>query len=273
MFKTVVFFFILTFSFLQINASMHTSDTLRLYYDINVSTLSNSQLRQLDSLMKKNKSEEISSLKIMAYTDFLAAKFYNQVLSEKRAGNVKQYFITKGYSSSIKQCMGRGELPPELINQPLGIPENRKVEIIVQFKAKLIEQTKSVQLSEAKEGEHVILKNFNFQPGRHFLTRASQPELEILLTSLAENPTLKIEIQGHICCEYTGKDGLDQDTYSNDLSVNRAKYIYDYLVKNNISPERLQYKGFGSTKPLIFPEKTLEDQNKNRRVEIVIIKR
>ena len=54
-------------------------------------------------------------------------------------------------------------------------------------------------LSEANEGEHIVLNNMNFQPGKHYLTSVSQPELEILLNTLVENPKLEIEIQGHIC--------------------------------------------------------------------------
>ncbi len=273
MLKALIFSIILFGSVLQSIASTAHSDTLRLYYDINISTLNNDQLKQLDVFLESIKLQEIISLKITAYTDFLATSKYNKALSQRRADNVKKYFSAKTYSNYIKQCVGKGELPPELTNQPKGIPENRKVEIVALFKSKVAEKVKPVQLSQAKEGDHIILKNFNFLPGRHYLTPTSQPELEILLNSLAENPTVKIEIQGHICCEFIGKDGLDHDTQTNDLSVNRAKYIYDYLIKNGIAAERFQYKGFGSSKPLIYPEKTTEDQDKNRRVEIVIMKK
>ncbi len=273
MLKSFVLSFFLTVSFMQVCVSVKASDTLRLYFDIDHSTLNESQLRQIDELLVGSKSQEIVSLSITAYADFLASEAYNKALSERRAIQIKQYFVSKGYSGLIKECIGKGELPPELIDQPLGVPENRRVEIVVQIKPISVQQTSPVHISQAEVGDHIVMKNFNFQPGRHFLTAASQPELEVLLNSMAENPTLQIEIQGHICCEYTGKDGLDQDSYTNDLSVNRAKYIYAYLIKNGIATERLQYKGFGSEKPLIFPEKTIDDQNKNRRVEIVIIKK
>ena len=250
-----------------------SSDTLKLYYDIDASSLRKEQLIKLDSFLMTNQTQYLSALTIIAYTDFLASSEYNKKLSQYRADNVKQYLISKAYTYKINQCIGKGELPPELINQPLGVKENRRVEIIRQYIEKEVVYSNPKPINEAKEGEHIILKNLNFQPGRHYLTPASQPELEILLNTLIENPILEIEIQGHICCEFIGKDGLDQDTYSWDLSVHRAKYIYDFLIKNGISAERLNYKGFGSSKPLVYPEKTTIDENKNRRVEIVIVKK
>ncbi len=272
MFKAFIFSFILIGGLSQSIASTDNSDTLRLYYDIDISTLNDSQHKQLDMLLKNIKSREIISLKITAYADFLASTEYNKALSQRRADNVKQYLVAKAYSGYIKECIGKGELPPQL-NHLQGVPGNRRVEIVMLFKPKTIEQPKPTQLVQAEEGEHIILKNLNFQPGRHYLTPASQPQMKVLLKTLIDNPTLHIEIQGHICCEYVEKDGFDQDTRTNNLSVNRARYIYNYLVRNGIAAERLQYKGFGSSKPLIYPEKTTDDQNKNRRVEIVIIKK
>ncbi|NVN95399.1 MAG: OmpA family protein [Bacteroidetes bacterium] len=255
------------------------ADTLRLYYNINVKSLSNLQLTQLDSFLLCHHSQEILNIKIIAYADFLANAEYNKTLSQHRADNVKQYLFTNDISSKIIQCIGMGELPPELYKQPQGIKENRRVEIILNYNTRDIrkhnsaEKTTTVEISKAKNGEHIIMKNFNFLPARHYLTAVSQPELEVLLNTLVENPNLEIEIQGHICCEYKGNDGFDKDTYTNNLSVNRAKYIYDYLIKNGISSDRLQYKGLGSSKPLIYPENSIDDEDKNRRVEIVIVKK
>jgi outer membrane protein OmpA-like peptidoglycan-associated protein len=55
------------------------------------------------------------------------------------------------------------------------------------------------------------------------------------------------------------------------LSVNRAKAVYDYLEDKGIETNRMAYKGFGATK-LLFPDARSEDRmKKNRRVEILII--
>jgi len=80
---------------------------------------------------------------------------------------------------------------------------------------------------------------------------------------MEEMPTLKISIEGHICCD------------SNDvtqLSLARAKLVYDYLVKNGIDAKRLSYKGFGATRPIHpLPELNENEQKENRRVEIRIL--
>jgi outer membrane protein OmpA-like peptidoglycan-associated protein len=57
-----------------------------------------------------------------------------------------------------------------------------------------------------------------------------------------------------------------------ELSTQRAKAIYNFLVVNGISKSRLSYKGFGSTQPIFpLPEKDETQRAANRRVEILII--
>ncbi len=90
---------------------------------------------------------------------------------------------------------------------------------------------------------------------------------------MLDNLQLAIEIQGHICCEENGIDGFDSDLRTRDLSVQRAKTVYNYLVENGIDEGRLSYRGFGSSQKVTRDESTLEQQMKNRRVEIKIIRK
>lgn len=95
------------------------------------------------------------------------------------------------------------------------------------------------------------------------LYQKSRGKLYELLLVLQSNPQLKIEIQGHLCCMPV--DRLD-------LSTQRAKAVYNFLVSNQIYPARLSYKGFGSSQPLFpLPEKNEEQRAANRRVEILIV--
>jgi flagellar motor protein MotB len=81
---------------------------------------------------------------------------------------------------------------------------------------------------------------------------------------MEENPKLKIEIQGHICCQ------LVSDI--NDVSTARAKTIYSYLIRNKIDRKRMTFKGFGISKPIHkIPEKNETEADENRRVEILIV--
>lgn len=261
-------FFLIFFSFniLFINNIIAKQDTLSIYYNINESELNQLNISKIKAFIKS--TENIEKIEINAYADYLASNDYNSVLTEKRAANVK--FFIENYTFKKIKCIagGMGEILPEIPDSKEGVPQNRRADIIVFTKD--LNNTSPQKITDLKVGEKIILKNMNFLPGRHYLTPESQPELENLLNTLSENPQLKIEIQGHICCETGGNDGMDKDTYTNNLSVNRAKYIYDYLIKNQIDATRLSYKGLGSAKPLIYPEITEKDQNQNRRVEIIV---
>jgi outer membrane protein OmpA-like peptidoglycan-associated protein len=50
-------------------------------------------------------------------------------------------------------------------------------------------------------------------------------------------------------------------------------YINYYLVKRGIDSKRLQYEGYGRSRPVVRQEKSMADENKNRRVEIRIIEK
>lgn len=126
-------------------------------------------------------------------------------------------------------------------------------------------------LSQLNVGESLVLDGLNFQPGKHRILNEAKPVLKKLLTIMQENPSLKIEIQGHICCgKKGGEDGVDEETGKYNLSWTRAQFVYDYLIDHGIDPSRLSYKGYAMSLPLVYPEKTIQDQIKNRRVEVLI---
>ncbi len=104
-----------------------------------------------------------------------------------------------------------------------------------------------------------MLKNINFEGGTANLLPQSKPALDELIYLLQKNPSVKIEIGGHVCCY-------------NDmpLSVMRAKRIYDILLSNGIEASRLTYKGYSNSKPIAVDSDETE-RTKNRRVEIKIL--
>jgi outer membrane protein OmpA-like peptidoglycan-associated protein len=86
-----------------------------------------------------------------------------------------------------------------------------------------------------------------------------------------KHPTLKIKIIGYVCCTEPEKDGLDTDSQQYDLSRQRAKYVYDFLVKFGIKRTRMIFFGMGG-KDKIFPdEKNEYEKSSNRRIEIKIV--
>ena len=79
-----------------------------------------------------------------------------------------------------------------------------------------------------------------------------------------DNPKLKIEIQGHICCKLPNQ--IDA------VSTARARAIYNFLIANKVNRKRLSFKGFGATRPIHpIPEKSTQEEEDNRRVEIMIV--
>jgi outer membrane protein OmpA-like peptidoglycan-associated protein len=120
-------------------------------------------------------------------------------------------------------------------------------------------------------GDELIIDGLNFYPGSHRTLPEAKPIMKKLLQMMQQNPTLTIEIQGHVCCaSKPNEDGLDDETGDFKLSWNRAQYVRDYLIQNGIAKERISFRGFAMTRPLVYPEKTIQDQIKNRRVEILV---
>jgi outer membrane protein OmpA-like peptidoglycan-associated protein len=127
------------------------------------------------------------------------------------------------------------------------------------------------QIAKLKAGATIVLDNVYFPPDRHILKPESYPALEKLYKTMDANPSLKISIEGHVCCITDAPDAFDIDTGEPILSVNRAKAIYDYLVGKGIEESRLSYEGFGRSRPVVEHEQDEADAEKNRRVEIRVI--
>lgn len=132
----------------------------------------------------------------------------------------------------------------------------------------------SIDITKVQKNQTINLDNIFFHPGSHKIKDESLTALFNLYLTMTDNPTLKINIEGHICClTNTTHDGYDYDAQEYRLSENRAKAVYDYLLKKGIDKSRMNYEGFGISKPLRWPERSLADENMNRRVEIRIIEK
>lgn len=120
-----------------------------------------------------------------------------------------------------------------------------------------------VKQDKPKINESVILKNITFEFGESELIESSFEELDKLVKKLKDNPNYKINISGH-----TDNAGKEEDNLK--LSVARAKAVSDYLISKGIIETRITYKGYGVSQPISTNE-TKEGQEKNRRVEFILI--
>jgi outer membrane protein OmpA-like peptidoglycan-associated protein len=95
-----------------------------------------------------------------------------------------------------------------------------------------------------------------------------RPEAQEQLRKLGElirrNPKATFSIEGHT-------DSTGTPEYNQVLSERRADSVKLWLVQfMGIAPERIQTRGFGSTKLIVPGDRTVDEQQPNRRVEIVI---
>jgi outer membrane protein OmpA-like peptidoglycan-associated protein/Tfp pilus assembly protein PilF len=106
------------------------------------------------------------------------------------------------------------------------------------------------------------LKNVFFETAKYDLKPESKAELNKLISFLNSNKAIRGELSGHT-------DNVGDKKMNQQLSQNRAKAVYDYLVAGGIEAKRLSYKGYGDTKPKV---KNDSDINRaiNRRTEFKV---
>jgi outer membrane protein OmpA-like peptidoglycan-associated protein len=122
----------------------------------------------------------------------------------------------------------------------------------------------TILLTPVKRGTIAKLDEIYFAAGLAVILEESDPKLKRLRDFMILNPTVNIEIQGHV------NDDSKRGLFSKRLSKRRAKRILNYLVENGISESRLSSVGFGNSKPVFKNPKNDEEKVANRRVEILI---
>lgn len=126
-------------------------------------------------------------------------------------------------------------------------------------------------LPSAREGKMADISNLYFVGNQAVLLAKSEPELGKVLRFMEVNPTLKIEIAGHI--NRPNSPPVPKDSWNWRLSEARAKVVYDFLIENNIDSARISFQGYGNTE-MRYPYATSErEQALNRRVEIRVLGR
>jgi outer membrane protein OmpA-like peptidoglycan-associated protein len=112
-------------------------------------------------------------------------------------------------------------------------------------------------------GERITLENVYFDFNSASLLPASFIELDKLSALLKDQPSMRIRIEGHT-------DDTGTDDYNQKLSEDRAGSVYHYLIENGVGPDRLEWVGFGASRPLTS-NSSESGRAKNRRTEIVVL--
>jgi outer membrane protein OmpA-like peptidoglycan-associated protein len=121
-----------------------------------------------------------------------------------------------------------------------------------------------LKLQPIKEGTTLLLRNIYFASNEFMPLATSYPELDRLAIFMKQNTGTTIEISAHT-------DNTGNPEYNLKLSDKRAKAVIAYLVEKGISASRLKSVGHGNSKP-ISTGNSEEDKQKNRRVELKILK-
>jgi outer membrane protein OmpA-like peptidoglycan-associated protein/tetratricopeptide (TPR) repeat protein len=122
---------------------------------------------------------------------------------------------------------------------------------------------KDIPLQPIEVSAAVVLRNIFFDFNKYELKEESQVELDRVVELLTENPTVKIQIEGHT-------DNIGGAADNLKLSENRAKAVVNYLKGKGIAADRLSSKGYGATKP-VAGNTTEEGRAQNRRTELKVV--
>ena len=226
----------------------------------------------------------IDKISIYGFCDDRGSEYYNLNLSQRRAEAIKAVFSNNEIDESlISNVDGKGEvllksIKEDDIDQIRGL--NRKVEIIVTRKVpkpkaqkvlkktnpkdKNIKTTEDIAKGNVQEGDKIRLDKIYFKTGYALLSKESKSTLEDIADLLIKEDNLYFTIQGHVCCTQNSRDAVNRKTNQRNLSLARAKFIYDYLVKKGINKRRMRYVGMRRKFPLGG------DPQFDRRVEILI---
>ena len=267
---------------LNIYSQTKKPDSLQLFFDSAKFSITDAHQVQLQNFFKDIKLEEVRQIRIKGYTDFIGNHVYNNKLSKKRAKATYTY-VTQNYKFKTIAQQGLGELDDEIADATIegGNSKHRKVDLILSYeKPKDVyvsltrKQRYLSQLPKLTVGEKLRIQYTNFHISTADITSASKEDLEGIIKILKAYPKLKVLIEGHVCCgdieEYESKVANEENL---SLSTERAKNIYNTLIKKGIKANRLSYKGYGFTRPLDFPESTIAIQRENRRIELKVLKK
>ncbi|HTN18527.1 MAG TPA: OmpA family protein [Chitinophagaceae bacterium] len=123
-------------------------------------------------------------------------------------------------------------------------------------------------LTRLVQGKKCVLDNIHFPTNSPVMYPSSYPSVEALCVLMKTHKEMVIRIEGHVNLppQYDSTDSFGQR-----LSDERARAVYDYLVACGIEKERMSTIGHSNRFLLYRHAPNIEQQAKNRRVEINVI--
>jgi type IX secretion system PorP/SprF family membrane protein len=253
-------------------------------FQLNQSKLGKESFPELDNALKLLKDIPSLEIEISGHTDNTGPAENNDRLSRLRAKAVRDYLISKGGDKDRITYKGYGSRQPIASN---ATKEGRTLNRRTEFQVTKVAPEYSISSGSAKEtltkiletprlkssdttsqalevGKRIIANNISFDVSETTLQKESFVALDVFVKLMKDIPSLEIEVSGHT-------DNLGSSKNNQELSVQRAKAVLDYIAGKGIDKNRMTYKGYGSSDP-IESNSTIEGRKKNRRIEFEIVK-
>jgi len=101
-----------------------------------------------------------------------------------------------------------------------------------------------IVLDKIFKDREITLENIYYDFDQSFIRDDAKPTLNTLANAMRLNPSITIQLSSHTDCQGNNR-------YNEELSQKRAQAAVDYLIQNNIDPDRLIAKGYGEISPAI----------------------
>ena len=109
----------------------------------------------------------------------------------------------------------------------------------------------------------ITIEDMLFEFNKYQIKSSHSNTLDRLYEIIKDNKNYNIRIKGHT-------DNVGDSQYNQELSEKRAQSIYSALKSRGIQEDRMEFTGYGETKPLVKNDTEI-NKKKNRRVEILFI--
>ena len=284
----IIFVFIVII-FSQLSGLLAQKEIASFYFNVGKSIPSDSSLQALEKFkiqVQRGEDFAIDITAIYSYTDSTGSRSINDKLAHDRLNYIKNYLELNDPSLNIEFVPATLERRTDVKN----VLNWRRVDVyydIVHFvEAEIqpdipketqehpVELTKEDvenspyqeqsqihnDLRKSIESNEPYILNINFIPGTFQMEQGSTAVLNVLATYLFQHSELHVIIRGHVCCENNKR-----------ASKKRAQAVVKRLVEMGVDKSRLKAIGMSNTEPLVSPERTESDRQKNRRVDAQFI--
>lgn len=162
-----------------------------------------------------------------------------------------------------------GKIDPALLERIKNYKKEEAVVLKLKDAPEIQALSEFVQIQTGDEFIRLVLpESISFQPGQAVLGPQAQSLMKILAVIVKDIPN-DIVVEGH-----TDDIPIHTRDYANNffLSSARAYSVMESLMREGVPQTRISGQGYGDIRPVAAND-TVEGRAKNRRVEIVLVRR